>query len=307
VGRIRTIKPEFFKHSGLYEAEQETGLPMRVAFAGLWTCCDRDGRFKWRPCELKLDVLPYDDCDFSRVLDALMTRGFIVRYASGTDAFGYVPSWKEHQFVNHRERHSSIPNPANCQQVTTEDAQNNDASLTDGPRVDDASLTREARNLTRVVKEGKGKEGKDASFVSDDDGLEPSMVTTAVMDDLHLSGMKLRVVLDDVCNREMRAGMSADDLRTALVDAYREYEIAKPRLSYTCGAEKFFGELWRNKAGWPWKDGQAPATPKAAVVVETETPWDIAQRVKYGNNPPPDPFAEMRRATREAALNNLVN
>jgi hypothetical protein len=137
------------------------------------------------------------------------------------------------------------------------------------------------------------------------ESLEPSMVTTAVMDDLHLSGMKLRVVLDDVCNREMRAGMSADDLRAALVEAHREYEIAKPRLSYTCGAEKFFGELWRNKAGWPWKDGQAPAMPKPPVAMEAESPWDIAQRMKYGDNPPPDPFAEMRKATREAASKSL--
>jgi hypothetical protein len=71
MGRIRTIKPEFFKHSGLFDGERETGLPLRLGFAGLWTCCDREGRFKWRPRELKLDALPYDECDFSLVLDAL--------------------------------------------------------------------------------------------------------------------------------------------------------------------------------------------------------------------------------------------
>jgi hypothetical protein len=34
MARIRTIKPEFFRHGGLFDAEIETGLPLRVAFAG---------------------------------------------------------------------------------------------------------------------------------------------------------------------------------------------------------------------------------------------------------------------------------
>jgi hypothetical protein len=92
VGRIRTIKPDLFHHSDLFDLEQETGLPIRLAWIGLFTCCDRDGRFKWRVRELKLQVLPYDTVDFSRVLDALVTRGFIVRYAIGTDVYGYIPS-----------------------------------------------------------------------------------------------------------------------------------------------------------------------------------------------------------------------
>ena len=58
--RIRTVKPEFFQHEGLFDLEQFSGLPIRVAFAGLWTCCDREGRFKWRSRQLKTDILPYD-------------------------------------------------------------------------------------------------------------------------------------------------------------------------------------------------------------------------------------------------------
>ncbi|GAA4169527.1 hypothetical protein [Shinella granuli] len=86
MARIRTIKPEFFKHEGIFDAEQETGLPLRLAFAGLWTQCDREGRFAWRPRQLKVDILPYDELDFLRVLDALATRGFIVKYASVSTA-----------------------------------------------------------------------------------------------------------------------------------------------------------------------------------------------------------------------------
>jgi hypothetical protein len=34
--RIRTIKPEFFHHEGIYEAELQSNLPLRLAFIGLW-------------------------------------------------------------------------------------------------------------------------------------------------------------------------------------------------------------------------------------------------------------------------------
>jgi len=80
MARIRTVKPEFFKHLELFELEEETGLPLRVAFAALWTVADREGRFKWIPRQLKIECLPYDNIDFSRVLHALTTREFIKKY-----------------------------------------------------------------------------------------------------------------------------------------------------------------------------------------------------------------------------------
>jgi hypothetical protein len=64
MARIRTVKPELFRHDSLFEAEQECQLPLRLAFIGLFTCCDREGRFRWRLRQLKLDVLPYDSIDF---------------------------------------------------------------------------------------------------------------------------------------------------------------------------------------------------------------------------------------------------
>jgi hypothetical protein len=146
VARIRTIKPEFFRHRRLYLAEKESRLPLRVAFAGLWTCADREGRFQWEPEELKLDCLPYDDMDFSRVLDALTTRGFVIKYESGGRTFGVIPGFKRHQVINNRERESEIPKPPN---VVID-------IRTGEPRVPDASPTRHDPALV----EGKGREGK---------------------------------------------------------------------------------------------------------------------------------------------------
>lgn len=151
MSRIRSIKPEFFKHECLFDAEQESGLPLRLAFAGLWTCCDREGRFEWRPRALKTDILPYDDVDFSRVLDALATRGFVVRYAHGGREYGFVPGFSRHQVVNNRESASILPAPP----------QDTDSigNSTRGARVDDASSTRHGSFQGEGEGKGKGKSG----------------------------------------------------------------------------------------------------------------------------------------------------
>jgi hypothetical protein len=144
MARIRTVKPELFRHEALYEAEQKTSLPLRLAYIGLFTACDREGRFKWKPRSLKLDVLPYDNIDFLRVLDALVTHGFIVKYELDGDEFGCIPSWSQHQIVNNRESASTIPSLEESNTCTRP------------ARVDDALPTR----LVQEQVEGKGKEWK---------------------------------------------------------------------------------------------------------------------------------------------------
>ncbi len=149
MARIRTIKPDFFRHLGLFKLEQETGLPVRLAFAGLWTACDREGRFKWEPETLKLDCLPFDNVDFSRVLDALWSRGSIVKYAVDGREYGWVPSFSEHQVINNREAESKLPVP---------DENNVINYLTREARVHVASIT----PLIPAQVEGKGREGKES-------------------------------------------------------------------------------------------------------------------------------------------------
>lgn len=111
MGRIRTIKPEFFLHEGLFDLELETGMPMRIAYVGLWTQADREGRFKWRPRRLKAAILPYDDVDFAALLDRLEVEGYLQRYdADGCDC-GVIVTFLDHQMVNNRERASMLPEP----------------------------------------------------------------------------------------------------------------------------------------------------------------------------------------------------
>jgi hypothetical protein len=148
MARIRTIKPEFFCHEELFDLEEETGLPIRIAFAGLWTVCDREGRFKWRPRTIKAQIMPYDNLDFSRVLDALATRGFVVRYASNGCEYGHVPGFGRHQVINNRENASTLPEPPKTQEKM---------GLS---RVVDACPTRDERVPHAGKEEGKGREGE---------------------------------------------------------------------------------------------------------------------------------------------------
>lgn len=109
--RIRTIKPEFFVHEGLYDLEYETKLPVRLAFAGLWCVADREGRFVWRPRTLKVAILPHDAIDFGVVLEALERGQFVTRYEVDGVEYGFVKTFKSHQVVNQREAASAIPAP----------------------------------------------------------------------------------------------------------------------------------------------------------------------------------------------------
>ena len=76
MARIRSIKPEFFKHEDLSE------LPamVRLLFIGLWTQSDRAGRLEDRPKRIKVEVFPYEDFDVEEGLSLLKARGFIERY-----------------------------------------------------------------------------------------------------------------------------------------------------------------------------------------------------------------------------------
>jgi hypothetical protein len=94
---------------------------------------------------LKLGCLPYDKVDFSRVMNALLTRGFIVIYRVGDCDYGWIPSWNRHQIINNRESASVLPEPPINAIDSTRDSREGDAWPT---------------RLEHAQGEGKGKEGK---------------------------------------------------------------------------------------------------------------------------------------------------
>ena len=151
MARIRTVKPALFRHEDLFEAEASTGLPIRLAYIGLFTVADREGRFKWRPREIKLDVLPYDDIDFSRVLDALLTRGFVRKYMVDGKEYGWIPSFTEHQAINGRESDSEIPSYNDADDVIGLELTNIGPKSSCEQHDNDASSTRHCRVVHMMI------------------------------------------------------------------------------------------------------------------------------------------------------------
>lgn len=96
--RIRTVKPAFFRHDLLQELEAKhpTGRPMLV-FLGLWTICDKAGRFEWRPNHLKLDILPFLTFDLEDTLLLLAKAGLIKAYEQDGRRYGLVDTLPLHQ------------------------------------------------------------------------------------------------------------------------------------------------------------------------------------------------------------------
>lgn len=148
--RIRSVKPEFFRHEELFKLEKSTGLPMRIAFSGLWVCADREGRFEWKPNLLKLDVLPWDEVDFAVVLEKLREAGFIEHYEIGAKQYGYIPGWHSHQVIPTKEAPSHFPPPPGSSREIPDSSQGAPEKITGAHNKD--SRGREG--------EGKGTEGE---------------------------------------------------------------------------------------------------------------------------------------------------
>ncbi len=103
--RSRNIKPGFFKNEDL------AALPAlaRLLFAGLWLASDMEGRVEDRPRRIKVELLPYDDCDVDELLWLLHEANFIIRYQIGQGRFLWLPTFREHQNPHPRETKSIIP------------------------------------------------------------------------------------------------------------------------------------------------------------------------------------------------------
>ena len=107
MARTRQLKPQFFTDDDLGTAEPLA----RLCFAGLWTLADREGRLLNRPRQIKVQVLPYDDCDIEKILDELEARKFIVRYTADGVSIIQIRSFKKNQTPHPREAERTLPQP----------------------------------------------------------------------------------------------------------------------------------------------------------------------------------------------------
>jgi hypothetical protein len=145
MGRIRTIKPDFFFDTELSGLSSDT----KLAFIGLWCHADREGRLEDNPSKLRALIFPYKTkVDMDDILKQLSVKPFIFRYSINSKSYIQIVRWQEHQRCHHSELPSCIPPPIGDITVTT--------PLQDGNEP--------------AGREGKGKEGKG------DDNHTPSKV-----------------------------------------------------------------------------------------------------------------------------------
>jgi uncharacterized phage protein (TIGR02220 family) len=107
MARARNIKPGFFQNEELGEL-----LPIeRLAFIGMWTIADYKGCIEFRPKRLKVQLLPYDECDMETIAINLDKSGFISIYSVQGQRYIKILNFEKHQnpHKNEREGGSDIP------------------------------------------------------------------------------------------------------------------------------------------------------------------------------------------------------
>lgn len=109
MARIRTIKPGFFLNEDLAKLPAIT----RLLFVGLWTICDREGKFEYRPLRIKATLFPYEEVDLAAHLVVLESTGFLQRYEANGVEIGLIPNFVKHQRPHHKEPPSDLPDPGN--------------------------------------------------------------------------------------------------------------------------------------------------------------------------------------------------
>ncbi|WP_168377594.1 hypothetical protein [Acinetobacter cumulans] len=150
MARARNIKPSFFTNDELSELEPLA----RILFIGMWTIADFKGCFEYKPKRLKVQILPYDDCNIEQLVSALDKSGFISIYSVQGQRYIKVINFSKHQnpHKNEREGGSAIPdisisdekNPENSDNLQNIEI-NHDQNGTD--RADSLNLIPDSLNL----------------------------------------------------------------------------------------------------------------------------------------------------------------
>lgn len=93
MARIRSV------HPGLFTDEAFVALsPLaRLLVIGIWTECDDQGAFEWKPVTLKMRLLPVDNADVSALLAECEAANVVRRYTVGNREYGVVRNFRKYQ------------------------------------------------------------------------------------------------------------------------------------------------------------------------------------------------------------------
>lgn len=102
--RIRTIKPEFFRHKELQGLSKKHGCEVMLVFIALWTQADKAGNFRWDEDQLSLDILHWVGIDLNKTMEVLGSANYIKKYDHEGKDYGHIPNFLKHQIIFGSER-----------------------------------------------------------------------------------------------------------------------------------------------------------------------------------------------------------
>lgn len=162
MGRIRTLKPDFFRSRSL----AKVSLEARVTFQGLWCEADDHGRGVADPRIIKGVVWPLDDNvsaeDIGALLHELADSDHIVLYEIDGERFYEVIKWAKHQSAAYRRGVNVHPAPSVVQESATctiEEPDGPDSPADQGEPVLHDESCKNVQAARPIVLEGKGREG----------------------------------------------------------------------------------------------------------------------------------------------------
>lgn len=95
MARIRTIKPEFWTDERIVDLSAFA----RLLFVGIWNFADDHGFIADKPRQIKMQVLPGDDVDATRLVDELVDAGLLERWHDGDTPLLRVRGFARHQTI----------------------------------------------------------------------------------------------------------------------------------------------------------------------------------------------------------------
>jgi hypothetical protein len=93
MARIRSVHPGLFTD----EAFASVSPLARILWIGIWTECDDQGAFEWKPLTLKMRILPGDNADVPALLAELASSDMVRSYTVGGRHYGLVRNFARFQ------------------------------------------------------------------------------------------------------------------------------------------------------------------------------------------------------------------
>ena len=221
MARARNIKPQFFQNEELGELSPIA----RLAFIGMWTIANFRGCIEYRAKRLKVQLLPYDDCDIDNIVNALEKSGVIRMYSVQGKTFIKIVNFEKHQNPHKNERDAG----------------------TDIPDLDENAI--EIKGIQNIEKnpEQNGSAPADSLFLNPDSGFP---LTESIKIDPLFGFDEFWSVYDKKVSRAKAEKEWAkiavnNDLLNTIIVAARNYVKSKPDKQFRKDPER-----WLKNRGW---------------------------------------------------------